>query len=310
MELYGENDAPRNCRRSRVCGIGRRRRLAGEGAGAGTAGNELDWIYVGVNAGGAWTEHDNVEVLSTPIFQASPLAVGGAAAVSNAAAAGGTATLDGGNGAGFVGGGQIGYNWQFASTLVAGIEADIQGITGAGGNGATTTTVVPTGLTVLVPPAFTPVSINVTTTMSARKSLDYLGTVRGRIGYLFTPALLVYGTGGVAYGGVNLNVSGVQSVNPLPGGPPPFQQAVGFGGGSFSDTRVGWTIGVGGEWRLASHWSAKFEYLHYDLGSFQTNVGTTSQLVVTGDTAWINATSARARFDGDVVRVGLNYLFN
>jgi hypothetical protein len=67
----------------------------------------MSWtgFYVGVNAGCAWTEHNNVDVLSTPVFQDSPLAVGSAAAVSNAAAAGGTATLDGGNRAGFIGGG-------------------------------------------------------------------------------------------------------------------------------------------------------------------------------------------------------------
>ncbi len=265
--------------------------------------------YVGVNAGGTWTD-DHVDVLSSPVFQAAPAVVAGAVAVSNAAATGGTATLSGGNGAGFIGGGQIGYNWQLSSSLVAGIEADIQGVAGTGGGGATATTVVPTGLTVTIPPAVTPTSIDVTTTMSASKSLDYLGTVRGRIGHLFTPALLVYGTGGLAYGGVSLNVSGVQSINPLPGGPPPSQQLVGFGGGTFSDTRVGWTAGVGAEWRFGPKWSAKIEYLHYDLGSFQTNVGTTSELAITGVTAWINATSARARFDGDIVRLGLNYLFN
>lgn len=261
-------------------------------------------FYVGVNAGGIWANND-IEVQSSPVFQASP-AFGGAVEVSNAAAAGGTANLHGGNRAGFIGGGQFGYNWQLASTFVAGLEADIQGVAGTG-HDATATTVVPTGLTVFLP---APTSVNVTTNMLARQSLDYLGTVRGRIGYLFTPPLLVYGTGGLAYGGVSLNVSGVQSVSPLPGGPPPFQQAVGFGGGTFSGTRAGWTAGVGAEWKFRSNWSAKLEYLHYDLGTFQTNVGTTSELVVTGATAWSNATSARARFDGDIVRVGLNYFFD
>ena len=42
--------------------------------------------------------------------------------------------------------------------------------------------------------------------IAASKSLDYLGTVRGRLGYLFTPTLLVYATGGLAYGGVNSSV--------------------------------------------------------------------------------------------------------
>jgi outer membrane immunogenic protein len=258
-------------------------------------------FYVGVNAGGTWAQQGDVSVVSAPIFQASP-AIGGAAVVSNAAAAGGTADLGTSKSGRLIGGGQLGYNWQLDAKFVAGIEADIQGLAGAGGSSATATTLVPTGLTV-VPGG----SVNVQTIMSARSSLDYLGTVRGRIGHLFTPALLVYATGGLAYGGVSLNVSGAQSVNPLPGGPPPFQQAVGFGGGTFSGTHVGWTAGVGVESKFSRNWSAKAEYLHYDLGSFQTNVGTTSELVVTGATAWINATSARARFDGDIVRVGLNY---
>jgi outer membrane immunogenic protein len=259
-------------------------------------------FYVGVNAGGTWARQSDISVVSSPIFQASP-AIGGAAAVSNAAAAGGTADLR--TSKRFIGGGQAGYNWQLDAKFVAGIEADIQGLASAGGSSATATTFFPTGLTV-IPGG----SVNVQTIMSARSHLDYLGTVRGRIGHLFTPALLGYATGGLAYGGVSLNVSGAQSVNPLPGGPPPFQQAAGFGGGTFSGTRVGWTAGVGVESKFWRNWSAKAEYLHYDLGSFQTNVGTTSELVVTSATAWINATSAHARFDGDIVRVGLNYFID
>jgi outer membrane immunogenic protein len=41
----------------------------------------------------------------------------------------------------------------------------------------------------------------VTTNMTVTKEIDYLGTVRGRLGWLVNPTLLVYGTGGLAYGG-------------------------------------------------------------------------------------------------------------
>jgi outer membrane immunogenic protein len=47
----------------------------------------------------------------------------------------------------------------------------------------------------------------VLTTSTASKSLDYLGAVLACVGYLVTPTLLVYGTGGLAYGGINLNTN-------------------------------------------------------------------------------------------------------
>jgi outer membrane immunogenic protein len=68
---------------------------------------------------------------------------------------------------------------------------------------------------------------------------------------------------------------------------------------------------------LSSNWSAKLEYLHYDLGSatyatggLANDVGPTSlQGLSSSDTAAV-ATSSKVRFNDNIVRVGVNYHFN
>ena len=93
--------------------------------------------------------------------------------------------------------------------------------------------------------------------------VNWYGTVRGRLGFLFTPTLLVYGTGGLAYGGVNTTVNH----NTLMVSFPLTSQGLAPGSASFSDTRVGWTAGGGLEWMFMPNWSAKVEYLYTDLGT-------------------------------------------
>ena len=143
----------------------------------------------------------------------------------------------------FLGGAQAGYNYQFSPSVVAGLEADIQGSSLRQNSSATLTTDTgPFWMT--------------TTTVSDR--LDYLGTVRGRLGVTPTPNLLLYSTGGLAYGGVR---SSTQIAFNNTGGATP-----GATSGSFSDTRFGWAAGGGGELKLSPNWTAKLEYLYYDLG--------------------------------------------
>ncbi|MFO1102411.1 MAG: outer membrane beta-barrel protein [Methylocystis sp.] len=253
-------------------------------------------FYVGLNAGGTWSNSNNTTVQSATIFNnaavLSPLGL----TYGPAAALGSSGVVSSQN-SGFIGGGQIGYNWQFYNSFVAGIEADIQGIAGSNkaGNYAT---IVDRGL----PAAGTNF---VGTFATTSRSLDYLGTVRGRLGWLFTPTLLVYGTGGLAYGGVNSSVSfiGLQIPNT---GSSPFS-----GAGAFSDTRVGWTAGGGVEWMFWPNWSAKVEYLYYDLGTVAyANSASVATLIATGDTTFVNISQTRTRFNGNVVRAGVNYHFN
>jgi outer membrane immunogenic protein len=80
--------------------------------------------------------------------------------------------------------------------------------------------------------------------------------------------------------------------------------------GSLSEVRLGWTAGAGVEWKLSSNWSAKAEYLYYDLGSASYS-GTPIATTIGGGTAFsTNAIGSTARFNGSVARVGLNYDFS
>jgi outer membrane immunogenic protein len=220
-------------------------------------------FYVGLNAGYSWDEKGNVAVSSPASIWSVGVSGSGVLAPSNE---------------GFIGGGQIGYNYQFANVFVAGVEADIQGLASDGGSA--------TGVGLQAP---------VLSTLTASKTLDYLGTVRGRLGYLITPTLLAYGTGGLAYGQASLSASVYQSIGGV---------GTGSSSVSFSDTRVGWTAGGGVEWLFLPQWSAKAEYLYYNLGS----VSAAGNLSFNG--APVGVTAVSSQFKGHVVRAGVNYHFN
>jgi outer membrane immunogenic protein len=259
-------------------------------------------FYVGLNAGAAWTNSNQQTIGVGPVaignyFSKNEYANDVAAFATAASASG----FNSGNNVGFIGGGQMGYNWQFYNSLVAGVEADIQGI--AGNNGSRTVwTAVPGG-------SYKDYSSNnwfgIT---SVRGSLDYLGTVRGRLGWLFTPTLLLYGTGGLAYGGVTINTA-TQVYND---GYFSNYISPSFGGVNFSNTQVGWTAGGGLEWMFWPNWSAKVEYLYYDLGS--VNQGFAMPVTYNYGEGYSDASlfagQVRARINGNIVRAGLNYHFN
>jgi outer membrane immunogenic protein len=142
----------------------------------------------------------------------------------------------------FTGGGQVGYNLQYGGHWLAGIEADINY------NGVNDSFNGRVPLTGLLNGGLPPVAQS--------QHFDWLGTVRARVGFLPSDRLLVYATGGLAYGHVSAatNVLFISTTD---------QYA-----GSASVTRFGWTAGGGAEWVIAGNWSAKAEYLYVDLGSF------------------------------------------
>jgi outer membrane immunogenic protein len=142
--------------------------------------------------------------------------------------------------AGAVGGGQIGYNWQF-SNVVLGVEADLQG-SAIEDNRSCGLYCQPTS-----PGVFARFD----------QKLDWFGTVRGRVGLASGP-VLSYVTGGLAYGGVR--TSATESL-PGPGG------TVSLTSAGIGDTRTGWTIGSGVEAALGGNWTGKLEYLYLDLGT-------------------------------------------
>ncbi|QGM44880.1 outer membrane protein [Methylocystis heyeri] len=199
---------------------------------------------------------------------------------------------------GVTGGGQVGYNYQFNPWLVIGLEADIQASDAhsqsAGAGGAAT-----------VAPWF-PHSALVNST----KSVDWFGTVRGRVGLTLPsyPNLMLYGTGGFAYGQV-VNSFGVNDVYVSPTGP----SGVVIGPrGSYDNTNTGWTAGGGIEWTplpysAFSAFSVKVEYLYTDLGN-TTVSGTSLTSFPGGGPVFAYSHTSPTRFS--TIRAGLNWHFN
>ena len=139
-------------------------------------------LYIGLNAGYGWSGSNGV---SLPSFDTG--AAGFTVGQSRGAIPLGVAL---GNGSGFVGGGQIGFNYQFGA-LVAGLEADIQAMTGHS-RSATYAGAAPT-----FAPSFG----------AFNAKLDYLATLRGRLGFTLMPSMLVYATGGLAFGEAKLSAA-------------------------------------------------------------------------------------------------------
>jgi outer membrane immunogenic protein len=194
--------------------------VAGQALAADSAFN-WNGFYAGLNVGGAWTSNSvNVNTPTGSFGFGAP-------------------NLDA---SGVVGGGQIGYNWQCGWWLL-GIETDFQG-------SSLNKTVTAAG------------AINPRTSAFASfgESLDWFGTLRGRAGWVATPRLLIYGTGGFAYGDVENGA--FAAIAPGPGASV-----------SSSSVRTGWTAGGGVEWALYGCWTVKVEYLFMDLGSRSFAIG-------------------------------------
>jgi outer membrane immunogenic protein len=168
---------------------------------------------------------------------------------------------------GVVAGVQLGYNWT-NGPLLYGVEGDL-GYLGLAGSAATT--YVPLGYDT-----------------STQTDTDFYITLRGRLGILYNQWAF-YATGG--YIGADTSVSIVESCDDL--------ICNGLSAsGSNSSFRSGWTIGGGIEGDLGGPWTAKVEYLYYDLGSRDV---TTSLNGITN--TW------NVETDGSLVRAGLNYSF-
>ena len=210
---------------------------------------------------------------------------------------------------GFIGGGQIGYNYQYGSNILLGVEADIQGtgIRGSARGGGAAAGVGPAFLSTTPPQALSSLAVGQT---GIQGGVDWLGTVRGRIGYLWTPTLLVYGTGGFAYGGVYANVVQTAYENISANGV--YQQTnTWVGGGRQNQLLTGWTAGGGAEWMFMPNWSLKAEALYWDLGRMNVQTATFG---VSGDADVVSNTLGWGRssvsYQGVQAKVGVNYHFN
>jgi outer membrane immunogenic protein len=190
------------------------------------------------------------------------------------------------NSSGVLGGGQIGFNYQFAPYWVAGIEADIDG---AGINGSTNTC------------SATTAGVAVGCDTAALKLTDF-GTVRGRLGYAWNNMLL-FGTGGFAWGQNSTTHTGTCVGPGCPAASLPFAS----NSPTTSTTFPGWAAGAGAEWGFLPNWTLRLEYLHLGFNDVTTNYVFSGTVV---GLPFTTATHTSANSGVDLVRLGVNYVFN
>jgi len=161
--------------------------------------------YVGGNVGYGWG-NARADIAGSGTSLLFPIAVPGFPGVP---ATLGFADSNTGRLDGVIGGAQLGYNYQFRPKWVVGFEADIQG-SGQRGSGTFVTPLsaqLCTDLVVFPPPVgcdeFT--TGNGTAATGYEAKIGWFGTVRGRLGFLITDQVLLYGTGGLAYGRVEVS---------------------------------------------------------------------------------------------------------
>ncbi len=241
-------------------------------------------FYVGLNAGYSWSANNNVGLPSLDTNPVIPANFGVLSQQVNSAYP--TAMTSSANG--FLGGGQIGYNWQFGA-MVAGLEADIHASTAKATSSSWLQNTVWFGVG-----GFAPYGGGGTVS----RSLDWLGTVRGRLGFSVAPTFLLYATGGLAYGGTKLSYTSFSHTS---------FGGIMLGAASSSTTSVGYTVGAGAEWAFNNNWSIKAEYLYYDLG--RQSVSNFSCLTP-GAPGNCSLATATVRNNGHIVRTGVNYRFN
>ena len=176
------------------------------------------------------------------------------------------------SGSGFAGGGQIGCDYQFAGGWVIGIRNMFDATTNS--RDRSFSFVTPTG----------------TATAFAEFHNRWFDALTGRIGYSWQPNSLLYFQGGAVWSRVEADLT--------VGAP------AGVINSSFSDTKTGWTVGAGWEYRFAPQWSVFIEGNYYDFG-------TRDRVLVTDAT--IPACTAGCAFSAKTTAatalVGVNYRF-
>ena len=227
-------------------------------------------FYIGASVGGGWQFAQPVELLTDSILLA-PNNFGQATAASRG-------TIGDIGARGWFAGGQAGYNWQYGSSWLVGLEADLQysrishSITGI----------------------FTNPSGTVPISGSANFNMDWFGTVRGRFG-MTAESWLVYATGGLAYGHISYDLSAIE----IAGGSraPLYQSAL-----SASDTRFGYVVGAGIEYAFTPNLTMRGEYQYINLGTIGAAAPVTP-VGVPSETATLKSINAVFQ----TIRLGLNW---
>jgi len=218
-------------------------------------------FYVGLNAGYTWSNDNNLSVSAGLNPVAGNLLLNSGAIPRSV-----DLSRDG-----FIGGAQIGYNYQFPGTaFVVGAEADIQFADAQNSVNFSNATLG--------------------SSLNAKVETNYFGTVRARLGYAVMPNFLLYVTGGLAYGEMNTTFTGI----------PQAGQAYQF---STSTVKTGYAVGGGLEYAFTNNWTVRGEYLYYDLGN---NNGATSCF---SGIATCTTLALEKKNSGNIVRAAVNYKF-
>jgi outer membrane immunogenic protein len=195
------------------------------------------------------------------------------------------------------GGFDAGYNWQFNRSWLVGVETDFNW-SSLDGRGTSTAPFSGDGCS-------TPVCGR---QVSADQEILWFGTLRARAGWLATSDLLLYGTGGFAYGKISENVV---ATNSGPGAlaiglPGPSRVTCAAGGICYQGTSefiaTGWTAGAGLEFHVPGSTATwKLEYLFVDLGSG----GLVNAIAANGAASSFGAKYPDVQFN--TVKLGLNW---
>jgi outer membrane immunogenic protein len=219
-------------------------------------------FYVGVNAGYGWAQDPDVVFSNITGTLVGPAAVPGVVSPDVK---------------GFLGGVQAGYNFQ-SGNFVFGVEGDADYADLRGSDRRF-------GL------------IDVRRNSYGDQRMDFFGTFRGRAGVAFD-RLLIYGTGGLAVGHTRSTAFFSNTDGCVFAGGGANQCPT----GSSTETRWGWTAGGGLEFALGGNWTAKGEYLYYDLGR-------TSYVLTDPNFPGVTY-GATTEYRGHIARAGLNHRFD
>lgn len=171
---------------------------------------------------------------------------------------------------GFLGGGQIGYNWQ-SGGFVFGVEGDFAG---AGIKGTAPCLAV----------------------FSCSSKTNWLATVSGRVGGVVLDKILVYAKGGYAWKNTDYSATDTAGILFAPGATT-----------SATSTRGGWLLGMGAEYAFARNWTGFVEYNYMDFGS--KSVGFVYPAGAFGG-APAGTASASITDTLHVMKTGVNYKFS
>jgi outer membrane immunogenic protein len=250
-----------------------------------TAVPYLAWsgFYVGINGGYGWGNAHVDYAANDPAAQAGTCGGGGSPR-------GQCVPSTDFHRDGALAGGQIGFNWQVNPLWLVGVEADYQWSDFHGTGTA----------------AFRLGAVGAAT-MTASQSITSFGTIRARIGAMPIASLLLYGTGGFAFGqsSTTLNLTSAATGGISSGG---FSYACSGAGascfaGAASKTLLGWTAGAGAEYALTGNLTFRTELLYVHLESTSATVTATSGAAP----ASLAANFVPAYFA--VLRAGVNYRF-